>query len=157
MELCAIHTYHPVLNRMNIYIIRVGDCMLVKNNVQKVIEECLNEVGLTEVQLPTLQPKEIWEKSQRWQKYIDEGVMLTVETEKGTYCIAPTAEEAVVEQPKGRKLLKLDEVDSLHIRQALEISRGRISGPTGAARLLGINPSTLRNRMIKLGIPFKYS
>ncbi len=71
--------------------------MLVKNNVQKVIEECLNEVGLTEVQLPTLQPKEIWEKSQRWQKYIDEGVMLTVETEKGTYCIAPTAEEAVVE------------------------------------------------------------
>ena len=71
--------------------------------------------------------------------------------------IPTKAEEAVVEQPKGRKLLKLDEVDSLHIRQALEISRGRISGPTGAAQLLGINPSTLRNRMIKLGIPFKYS
>ncbi|MGO9374724.1 MAG: helix-turn-helix domain-containing protein [Syntrophobacteraceae bacterium] len=32
-----------------------------------------------------------------------------------------------------------------------------MSGPNGAAQLLGINPSTLRNRMIKLGIPFKYS
>lgn len=71
--------------------------------------------------------------------------------------IPTEAEEVVVEQPKGTELLRLDEVDSRHIRQALEVSRGRISGPTGAAQLLGINPSTLRNRMIKLGIPFKYS
>jgi len=66
-------------------------------------------------------------------------------------------EKAVVEHRNGRKLLRLDQVDLLHIRQALEISRGRISGPNGAAQLLGINHSTLRNRMIKLGIPFKYS
>ena len=66
-------------------------------------------------------------------------------------------EKAAVEHRNGRKLLRLDQIDSLHIRQALEISHGRISGPNGAAKLLGINPSTLRNRMIKLGIPFKYS
>ena len=66
-------------------------------------------------------------------------------------------EKPVVEHRNGKKLLRLDQVDSQHIRQALEISRGRISGPNGAARILGINPSTLRNRMIKLGIPFKYS
>ncbi|MCD4683883.1 MAG: hypothetical protein K8R86_11420 [Bacteroidales bacterium] len=29
-------------------------------------------------------------------------------------------------------------------------------GPGGAAELLGINPSTLRNRMNKLGINYKH-
>ena len=66
-------------------------------------------------------------------------------------------EEAVMEDHDGAKLLTLDQVESRHIRRALQISHGRISGPTGAARLLGINPNTLRNRMIRLGIPFKYS
>jgi hypothetical protein len=32
---------------------------------------------------------------------------------------------------------------------------GKIHGPGGAGELLGVNPSTLRYRMEKLGIPFK--
>lgn len=67
------------------------------------------------------------------------------------------AEEAVIGYHNTSRLLTLDQVVLRHIRQALQISHGRISGPTGAAQLLGINPNTLRNRMIKLGIPFKYS
>ncbi|MBI4695308.1 MAG: hypothetical protein HY749_14920 [Gammaproteobacteria bacterium] len=39
-----------------------------------------------------------------------------------------------------------------HIRAALERSGGRIEGSLGAARLLGINPNTLRSRMRKLGL-----
>ncbi|WP_205079568.1 helix-turn-helix domain-containing protein [Pelotomaculum sp. FP] len=35
---------------------------------------------------------------------------------------------------------------------ALKKTNGRINGPNGAAELLGINPSTLRNKMKKLGI-----
>jgi hypothetical protein len=31
---------------------------------------------------------------------------------------------------------------------------GEIHGPGGAAELLGVNPSTLRNRMNKLGIEY---
>jgi DNA-binding NtrC family response regulator len=54
-------------------------------------------------------------------------------------------------------LLTLDENMSRQIRQAIEMSGGKISGPRGAAQLLGINPNTLRGRMRKLGIPFKYS
>jgi DNA-binding NtrC family response regulator len=54
-------------------------------------------------------------------------------------------------------LLSLDENMSRQIRQALQVSGGRISGPRGAAQLLGINPNTLRGRMRKLGIPFKRS
>lgn len=71
--------------------------MLVKRNVERIIENRLNEAGLIEVQLPTLQPDNIWKKSGRWEKYIKDGVMLTVKSDKGEFCMAPTAEEAVVE------------------------------------------------------------
>ena len=71
--------------------------LLVKRNIEEVIRQCLNDAGLAEVQLPTIQPREIWDKSQRWDKYIEEGVMLVVESDKGTFCLAPTAEEAVLE------------------------------------------------------------
>jgi transcriptional regulator with GAF, ATPase, and Fis domain len=50
--------------------------------------------------------------------------------------------------------LALDEVVSGHIRKVLEMTEGRVGGEKGAARLLKINPSTLRKRMRKLGIPF---
>ena len=39
-----------------------------------------------------------------------------------------------------------------HIEAALARTGGRIEGRTGAARLLAINPHTLRARMRKLGI-----
>ena len=48
--------------------------------------------------------------------------------------------------------LSLDAAMTQHIEATLEMTRGRIDGPHGAARLLGINPHTLRGRMRKLGI-----
>jgi transcriptional regulator with GAF, ATPase, and Fis domain len=50
--------------------------------------------------------------------------------------------------------VKLDEVMSRHIRRVLEMTNGKVHGKGGAAELLGINPSTLRNRMNQLGIPY---
>ena len=41
-----------------------------------------------------------------------------------------------------------------HIRRALEATGGRVGGEKGAARLLDMNPSTLRTKMRKLKIPF---
>ena len=63
----------------------------VKQNLEKIIKEEL------EKQLPTLQPKNIWEESGRWDKYINEGTMLTVKSRKGEFGLAPTAEEAIVD------------------------------------------------------------
>ncbi len=40
----------------------------------------------------------------------------------------------------------------MHIEKALQISKGRVEGPFGAAELLDINPHTLRGRMRKLEI-----
>jgi transcriptional regulator with GAF, ATPase, and Fis domain len=48
----------------------------------------------------------------------------------------------------------LDEVISRHIRRVLSKTNGKVNGPDGAAAFLGINPSTLRNRMKKLGIDY---
>jgi transcriptional regulator with GAF, ATPase, and Fis domain len=39
-----------------------------------------------------------------------------------------------------------------HIEAALRVTQGRVEGPRGAARLLAINPHTLRARMRKLKI-----
>jgi transcriptional regulator with GAF, ATPase, and Fis domain len=48
--------------------------------------------------------------------------------------------------------LILDEVISRHIRSVLKMTKGKVHGPRGAAEVMGLNPSTLRNRMNKLGI-----
>ncbi len=71
--------------------------MLVKRNIERIIEECLNDAECVEVQLPTLQPDTIWKKSGRWDKYIEDGTMLTVDSDRGMLCLAPTAEEACIE------------------------------------------------------------
>ena len=48
--------------------------------------------------------------------------------------------------------LSLEKVERDHIVRTLENTGWRIEGPHGAARVLGLNPSTLRTRMAKLQI-----
>lgn len=54
--------------------------------------------------------------------------------------------------PEDRPFPTLEEVERRYIVSVLENHNWRISGPKGAARILGLNPSTLRSRMKKLGI-----
>jgi transcriptional regulator with GAF, ATPase, and Fis domain len=60
------------------------------------------------------------------------------------------------EQPASQNLpgasKTLDEIEKEYIVRILEDTAWRIEGPEGAARILGLNPSTLRTRMVKLGI-----
>ncbi|WP_231717152.1 sigma 54-interacting transcriptional regulator [Desulfosarcina ovata] len=56
-------------------------------------------------------------------------------------------------RPATGRMLSMDEAVTAHILKALSQTGGRIEGGKGAARLLKINPSTLRGRMRKLGIP----
>ncbi len=46
----------------------------------------------------------------------------------------------------------LEEMERRHIQRALERTGGKLYGQGGSAELLGINPSTLRSRMQKLGL-----
>lgn len=56
---------------------------------------------------------------------------------------------------ESEEILPLDIVIQQHIQRALRETQGRVSGPNGAAKLLQINPNTLRKRMDKLGISYK--
>lgn len=49
-------------------------------------------------------------------------------------------------------VLSLDDVQRIHIKKVLKKCKSKIDGPDGAAQLLDIKPSTLRDRMKKLGI-----
>ncbi|MGD0276835.1 MAG: sigma-54 dependent transcriptional regulator, partial [Syntrophales bacterium] len=46
----------------------------------------------------------------------------------------------------------LDEVQCRYIRHILQLTGGRVSGPGGAAEILGMKRTSLNNRMAKLGI-----
>lgn len=70
--------------------------LIVKRNIEKIVSKILNKYGCIEVSLPTLQPESIWRESGRWDKYINDGTMLTVKTDKSNFCMSPTAEEAVI-------------------------------------------------------------
>jgi transcriptional regulator with GAF, ATPase, and Fis domain len=52
----------------------------------------------------------------------------------------------------GDRFPTLDDAIRHHIERALVRTQGQIDGQTGAARLLGMHPNTLRSRMDKLGI-----
>jgi hydrogenase-4 transcriptional activator len=54
--------------------------------------------------------------------------------------------------PRRNKVASLNDAMRAHIETALRSTRGRIEGARGAARLLAINPHTLRARMRKLKI-----
>ncbi|MCQ2382584.1 MAG: His/Gly/Thr/Pro-type tRNA ligase C-terminal domain-containing protein [Clostridia bacterium] len=75
---------------------------LVKKNVEKVISTVLTKYGCTELSLPVLQPERIWQESGRLSHYVSEGVMFQTKTKNGNYCLAPTAEEAIVNYAKPR-------------------------------------------------------
>jgi len=62
--------------------------------------------------------------------------------------------QAPIETSDEHASLKLDEAMASHIRKVLKMAKGKIHGRGGAAELLGINPSTLRWRLDRLGIEF---
>jgi transcriptional regulator with GAF, ATPase, and Fis domain len=66
--------------------------------------------------------------------------------------VAPVRDAAANGAPDGRNGPTLDAAMRHTIETALADCFGRVEGPFGAARRLGINPHTLRARMRKLGI-----
>lgn len=66
----------------------------LERNVENIIIEELDKVGCIQVEFPKLQPKKIWEQSNRWNMYTKEGdIMFTLDNNLGEYGLAPTAEE----------------------------------------------------------------
>ena len=75
---------------------------LVKKNIDSIICRVLTKYGCSELSLPILQPEKIWIDSGRLSHYVDGGVMFRSLNKNGNFCLAPTAEEAVVAYAKSR-------------------------------------------------------
>ncbi len=63
---------------------------------EAIVREEMNRAGALELEVPILQPRELWEESGRWARYSSEQILFHLRDRKeGDYCLAPTAEEAV--------------------------------------------------------------
>jgi PAS domain S-box-containing protein len=65
---------------------------------------------------------------------------------------APTLETEKLRHLRSLEETSLDQVGKNYILRILQQTGWRVEGPKGAALILGLNPSTLRSRMQKLGI-----
>src|SRR5262249_58397622 len=65
---------------------------------------------------------------------------------------AAACRAAAARQAPGQPLPRLEAVERDYIVTVLRHTNGVLTGPRGAATVLGLNPSTLRSRIQKLGI-----
>ena len=62
--------------------------------VEDIIIDELDKADCIHVEFPKLQPKKIWDQSNRWDTYTKDGdIMFTLDNNLGEYGLAPTAEE----------------------------------------------------------------
>jgi len=64
--------------------------------VETVVREEMNRAGALELLMPSVQPKELWEETGRWEKF--GGQLLKIEDRKNAwYCYGPTHEEVITD------------------------------------------------------------
>ena len=63
---------------------------------EAIVREEMDRAGFFEVEVPILQPRELWDETGRWDRYSAEEILFHLKDRKaGEYCLAPTAEETV--------------------------------------------------------------
>ncbi len=66
----------------------------LQRNIENIIIEELDKADCIQIDFPKLQPRKIWDQSDRWNLYTKESdVMFTLNNNLGEYGLAPTAEE----------------------------------------------------------------
>jgi transcriptional regulator with GAF, ATPase, and Fis domain len=130
--------------------------------VQHFMTKRAREMGLVEV--PTLAPGAIDKlMNYSWPGNVRElhnAVERTLILSRGKPLVFDDIGDAVLRMAittppvNNEEMSTLDNVISNHIIHALKAAGGRVGGEEGAAKLLEMNPSTLRTKMKKIGIPF---
>ena len=62
--------------------------------IENIIREELDKIGCSELLMPAMQPRDIWEESGRWQDYGKELVRLKDRHDRD-FCLGPTHEEVI--------------------------------------------------------------
>ena len=74
--------------------------MRVLSKVEAIVREEMNRAGALEMLMPSVQPRELWEETGRWQKF--GGQLLKIKDRKEQdYCYGPTHEEVVTDWARG--------------------------------------------------------
>ncbi|KAB7630813.1 MULTISPECIES: proline--tRNA ligase [Stenotrophomonas] len=68
----------------------------VLRKVERIVREEMERAGAVEFQIPTLQPKELWEATGRWEKFGPQLLKIKDRKEQ-VFCYSPTAEEAAAD------------------------------------------------------------
>ena len=68
----------------------------VLRKVESVVREEMNRAGAIELAMPTVQPKELWEETERWAKFGPQLLKIRDRKEQ-EFCYAPTAEEVITD------------------------------------------------------------
>jgi len=68
----------------------------VLRKIEKVVREEMNNIGAQEVLMPSIQPAELWQESERWEFYGKE-LLRIKDSHQRDFCYGPTHEEVVVD------------------------------------------------------------
>ena len=70
--------------------------LMVRRLIEEIVRQEMERAGAIELELPLLQPKEYWDETDRWQKYLAASIAFHLTDRKGAeFILAPTAEEVV--------------------------------------------------------------
>ncbi|AFJ03587.1 Prolyl-tRNA synthetase, bacterial type [Methylophaga frappieri] len=68
----------------------------VLRKAEAIVREEMNQAGAQEVLMPSVQPAELWQESQRWEKYGPELLRIT-DRHQRDFCYGPTHEEVITD------------------------------------------------------------
>ena len=68
----------------------------VLKKLERIVREEMDRAGATELQMPAVQPAELWEESGRWEFYGKELLRLKDRHER-EFCVGPTHEEVITD------------------------------------------------------------
>ena len=68
----------------------------VLRRVEAIVREEMDRAGAVELLMPTIQPRELWDETGRWQKFGAQ-LLKIKDRKQAEYCYAPTAEEVITD------------------------------------------------------------
>jgi prolyl-tRNA synthetase len=68
----------------------------VLRRVEEIVRDEHDKAGCQEMLMPALQPRELWEESGRWERYVNDGILFNFRDRKNSeVCLGPTHEEVI--------------------------------------------------------------
>lgn len=79
----GLYTYGPLMWR-------------TMKKITAIVNEEISAEGGIEVMMPIMHPRDLWESSGRWDRYVADGILFTLKDSKGAeFCLGPTHEEVI--------------------------------------------------------------